>query len=122
MEGYFIFHTARFGEVQGWFGDGADRNRREVIAYVMERLPERPGVKYYSGEEDRSKEEDKKSAHSVVINGEDKPIMYKIILKALQIMDRKYAKDFDNWTGDRKRLTELEKYSTAIFQAFEKLN
>jgi len=59
---------------------------------------------------------------AVVINGEDKPIMYKIILKALQIMERKYAKDFDNWSGDRKRLTELEKYSTAIFQAFEKLN
>ncbi len=59
---------------------------------------------------------------AVVINGEDRPIMYKIILKALQIMERKYANDFDNWTGDRKKLTELEKYSTAIFQAFEKLN
>ncbi|MCK5038295.1 MAG: hypothetical protein KAS16_04290 [Thermoplasmata archaeon] len=59
---------------------------------------------------------------AVVINGEVKPIMYKIILKALQIMERKYASNFDNWTGDRKKLTELEKYSTAIFQAFEKLN
>ena len=31
---------------------------------------------------------------AVVINGEDQPIMYKIILKALQIMERKYAADY----------------------------
>ena len=59
---------------------------------------------------------------AVVINGEEKPIMYKIILKALQIMERKYANEFNNWTGDRKKLREMEKYSTAIFQAFEKLS
>ncbi len=59
---------------------------------------------------------------AVVINGDEKPIMYKIILKALQIMEKKYASEFNNWSGDRKKLTELEKYSTAIFQAFDKLN
>ena len=58
---------------------------------------------------------------AVVIAGEEKPVMYKIILKALQIMEKRFSKEFDNWAGDRSKLVNLEKYSTAIFQAFDKL-
>jgi hypothetical protein len=64
------------------------------------------------------------SAHcyaAVVVNGEATPIMYKIILKALQIMEKKLKKEFDNWTGDRSTLKNLEKYTTAIFQAIDKV-
>ena len=71
LEGYFIFHTATFGEVEGWFPDNKDLNRREMTKIVLDRLPERPGIKYYSGEEDLGEQEDKKSQHTVVINGED---------------------------------------------------
>lgn len=58
---------------------------------------------------------------AVVIAGEEKPVMYKIILKALQIMEKRFASEFESWTGDRSKLSNLEKYSTAIFQAFDKL-
>lgn len=58
---------------------------------------------------------------AVVVTGETRPVMYKIILKALQIMEKRLKTTFDNWTGDRASLDNLDKYTTAIFQAFDKL-
>ena len=58
---------------------------------------------------------------AVVVTGETRPVMYKIILKALQIMEKRLKTTFDNWTGDRSSLVNLDKYTTAIFQAFDKL-
>jgi hypothetical protein len=59
---------------------------------------------------------------AVVIAGEPKPIMYRVILKALQIMEKKLAPEFDRWRGERNSLENLDKYTSAIFQALEKLN
>lgn len=59
---------------------------------------------------------------AVVVKGEPKPVMYRVILKALQIMEKKLATEFDNWKGDRTRLENLDKYTSAIFQALDKLN
>lgn len=58
---------------------------------------------------------------AVVVAGEAKPIMYKIILKALRIMEKKMKASFDNWKGDRSKLDNLDKYTAAIFQALDKL-
>jgi hypothetical protein len=58
---------------------------------------------------------------AVVVNGEAKSIMYKIIHKALQIMEKKMTKQFDKWTGDRAKLENMDKYTTAIFQALDKV-
>jgi hypothetical protein len=59
---------------------------------------------------------------AVVIMGEPKPVMYRVILKALQIMEKKLSNEFENWKGDRNSLENLDKYISAIFQALEKLN
>jgi len=59
---------------------------------------------------------------AIVIVGEAKPVMYKVILKALQIMEKKLATEFDTWKGDRNRLENLDKYTSAIFQTLDKLN
>jgi hypothetical protein len=59
---------------------------------------------------------------AVVVIGEPKPVMYRVILKALQIMEKKLATEFDNWKGDRTSLENLDKYTSAIFQALDKLN
>jgi hypothetical protein len=58
---------------------------------------------------------------AVVVMGEAKPIMYKIILKALRIMEAKMEPEFKKWKGDRSTLKNLDKYTTAIFQALDKL-
>jgi hypothetical protein len=59
---------------------------------------------------------------AVVIVGEPKPVMYRVILKALQIMEQKLAPEFEAWKGDRNTLDNLDRYTKAIFQALEKLN
>ncbi|MDD4308009.1 MAG: hypothetical protein PHU53_04285 [Thermoplasmata archaeon] len=59
---------------------------------------------------------------AIVVLGEAKPVMYKVILKALQIMEKKLASEFENWKGDRSRLENLDKYTSAIFQTLDKLN
>ncbi len=71
LEGYFIFHTANHGEVQGWFAKGATITRTEAAAFVLERLPEKPGVKYYSGAEDRGNANEKVSERRIVLTGEE---------------------------------------------------
>jgi len=58
---------------------------------------------------------------AVVVAGEAEPVMYRIILKALQIMEKKLAKELDNWSGDRSSLENLDRYTSAIFQAMDKL-
>ncbi len=71
LEGYFIYHATNFGEVQGWFAKGAKITRTEAAAFVLKRLPEKPGVKYYSGAEERGKVNDKISQKRIVLTGDD---------------------------------------------------
>ncbi|MFO7618661.1 MAG: hypothetical protein R6W91_03275 [Thermoplasmata archaeon] len=59
---------------------------------------------------------------AVVIVGEAKPVMFRVILKAIQIMEKKLAAEFETWAGDRSKLENLDKYVTAIFQALDKVN
>ncbi len=59
---------------------------------------------------------------AVVVAGEAKPVMYRVVLKALQIMEKKLDNEFTSWNGDRNRLENLDKYVTAIFQALDKVN
>ncbi len=59
---------------------------------------------------------------AIVIVGEPKPVMYRVVLKALQIMEKKLAVELDGWKGNRNSLENLDKYTSAIFQALEKLD
>ncbi len=58
LSGWFIFHRETFGEIQGFFDNPrtTDLTPREVTEIVLERLPERPGVSYYTGQESESEE------------------------------------------------------------------
>ena len=58
---------------------------------------------------------------AVVVVGEARPVMYKIVLKALQILEKNFANEFNNWTGDRAALQNMDKYTSAMFQALDKL-
>ncbi|MDX1630668.1 MAG: efflux RND transporter permease subunit, partial [Thermoanaerobaculia bacterium] len=63
LEGWFMFHRATHGEIQGWFGSDRDSEMtpREITEDLLEVLPERPGVEYYTGQESGTEEEDKGS-------------------------------------------------------------
>lgn len=71
LEGFYMFHTANFGHIEGWFPGRNDLSRAGVTALVMERLPKRAGVQLFSGEQSRGDEGSSKTEHVVVIHGED---------------------------------------------------
>lgn len=75
LEGFFIFHLASWGRLQGWFPGRDDLSRRKVTDLVMKRLPERPGVKLYSGRDAIGEEADTASEHGIVINGENPDVL-----------------------------------------------
>jgi HAE1 family hydrophobic/amphiphilic exporter-1 len=73
LEGWFIFHRATFGEFQGWFKSPRTNQvtPREATARVQEKLPEKAGVKLFTGEDDEDDERQNKNLFQVTIQGED---------------------------------------------------
>jgi HAE1 family hydrophobic/amphiphilic exporter-1 len=72
LSGWFLFHRETFGVVQGFFNNPrtTDLTPREVTEIVLERLPERPGVTYYTGEESDA-DETGRQVHVVMLYGDD---------------------------------------------------
>jgi hydrophobic/amphiphilic exporter-1 (mainly G- bacteria), HAE1 family len=70
LEGYFVLFGRNYGELQAWFPTDSTGSRREGIARGMELMPERPGVRYYSGREERGADEDR-FVYKVILSGED---------------------------------------------------
>jgi len=72
LSGWFVVHRATWGRVEGWFANPrtTDLSPREVTERVMKRLPEKPGVKYYSGQ-DSETDEDGKSQQVLTLYGEN---------------------------------------------------
>jgi hypothetical protein len=58
---------------------------------------------------------------AVSFKGEEQSIMRRVIDKVIQIMERKNADIFGSWTGERARVTDVDRYPTAVFQALDAL-
>jgi HAE1 family hydrophobic/amphiphilic exporter-1 len=58
LSGWFVVHRATQGSVEGWFNNPrtTDLSPREVTERVLEKLPEKPGVRFYTGEESEQDE------------------------------------------------------------------
>lgn len=61
------------GEIQGWFESPrtVDVTPREAAERVRDALPERAGVTFYLGDENRAGEEEEDKTHTFVLTGED---------------------------------------------------
>jgi HAE1 family hydrophobic/amphiphilic exporter-1 len=72
LAGYFLFHRATRGEIQGWFKQPRtnELTPREVTERVMAALPEMPGAKLFTGQEEENKDEDA-SLYTLTLTGED---------------------------------------------------
>jgi len=72
LSGWFLFHRETFGSLQGFFNNPrtTDLSPREVTEIVLERLPERPGVSYYTGQESEADEKGEQ-VHVVSLFGDD---------------------------------------------------
>ncbi|MCG8421867.1 MAG: efflux RND transporter permease subunit [Proteobacteria bacterium] len=75
LDGYLVVYTVRWGRINAWFPDQKELSPRQVTERVMEILPKKPGVKYYSGSEDDTKSSDKVSEYSVIANGDDPELL-----------------------------------------------
>ncbi|MEW5936499.1 MAG: hypothetical protein AB1665_01590 [Candidatus Thermoplasmatota archaeon] len=58
---------------------------------------------------------------ALVFEGEAVELINRMILKVIEIMERKHADVFKTWNGERSRIFDIDKYPTALFQALEKL-
>jgi len=72
LEGFFIFHFSTRGEIQGWFNNPrtTDLSPRDAIEKVLDSLPERAGVRIYTGLESDD-EKESKALHVLTLQGED---------------------------------------------------
>ncbi len=73
LEGWFLSHRATFGEFQGWFKSPRtnDISPREATKRVQEALPEKAGVKLFTGEDEEGDDRQNKNVFTVVVQGED---------------------------------------------------
>ena len=72
LSGWFIKHRETFGQLQAFFTNPrtTDLSPREVTKIVLERLPKRPGITYYTGQESEG-DETGEQVQVVTLYGED---------------------------------------------------
>jgi HAE1 family hydrophobic/amphiphilic exporter-1 len=73
LEYYFIVHSDTWGEIEGVLRSDRDNelSAREVTERVLAALPEQPGVKLYTGEENDGQQEDQRSLYTTTLFGDD---------------------------------------------------
>ena len=70
---YFIFHRSSFGEIQGAL-DTAQKSKltvKEIAQIIHDKLPQKPGVTYYLGNEDRQNEDKSEDVFTAILQGDD---------------------------------------------------
>lgn len=76
LSGWFIVHSSDWGEVQGFFNNPrtTDLTPREVTEKVLDRLPKKAGVRYFTGQES-DQEEKGEDVHVVRLFGDDAALL-----------------------------------------------
>lgn len=72
LAGWFVFHRATVGEIEGWFAPERKKGKtpREITAELLKLLPEKPGVRFYTGQESEQEKEER-GTFRVPLFGED---------------------------------------------------
>jgi hydrophobic/amphiphilic exporter-1 (mainly G- bacteria), HAE1 family len=72
LDGWLVIHRATNGEIQGWFpmGRKGGMTPRQITEDLLEELPQRPGVRYFTGQT-QERERDDKGLFRVTLHGED---------------------------------------------------
>jgi HAE1 family hydrophobic/amphiphilic exporter-1 len=90
LDGYLVV-AGRWGggEIQGWFTSPrtVDVTPREAAERVRDALPERAGMTFYLGDEDRAGEEEDDKTHSIVLTGDD-PAQLETVAQGLEDLFR----------------------------------
>ncbi len=80
LDGWFLFHRATFGELQGWFKSPRTNqvSPREATKRVMEALPEKAGVKLRTAEDNQGDERQNQALYAVILQGEDSGLLEEV--------------------------------------------
>ena len=73
LDGWFLFHRATIGELQGWFKNPRtnDVSPREATARIMDALPDKAGVRTFTGDDQVTDDKKDQALHAFVLEGED---------------------------------------------------
>lgn len=76
LSGWFLFHGTQHGEVQGFFNNPrtVDISPREATEKVLDALPQKPGVRFFTGSESQQGDEGREVA-VVTLQGDDVTIL-----------------------------------------------
>jgi HAE1 family hydrophobic/amphiphilic exporter-1 len=77
LEGWFLFHRKRYGELMGWYAreSPVKLKHREVVERVLELLPLVPGMELTTGLESETEEERGEKVYRVTLNGENSALI-----------------------------------------------
>ena len=90
LEGWFLFHRATFGEIQGWFKSPRtnDITPRQATKRVQDELPEKAGVKLFTGEDDEDDDRQNKSLFTVTLQGDDADTLEAVAVQLEEVFGR----------------------------------
>jgi HAE1 family hydrophobic/amphiphilic exporter-1 len=90
LDGWFVQHRATFGELQGWFRSPRtnDISPREATRRVREALPEKAGVKLFTGEDEESDDNRNKNLFTVMLQGEDAELLEAVAVQLEELFGR----------------------------------
>lgn len=74
FSGFMIFHRTTFGRVQGWFNSPRTNKKitpRIASERLLDALPERPGITFYTGQESDSASQRNRNQFRIALYGED---------------------------------------------------
>ena len=77
LKGYFIFSRSRFGRVEGWFDKNyeGELTAKEVGKQLLDKLPQKPGIKLFYGRESQMRESTNKDNYVFNLEGDDPDIL-----------------------------------------------
>lgn len=97
---YFIFHRSRFGEIQGAVDTSIDTDMtvKEMQQAIHEKLPKKPGVTYYLGNDEDNRKEDKSDdVFTAILQGDDLESLDKVVTEVQNVLVK-----VDGVVGSRK--------------------
>ncbi len=73
LDGWFLFHRSTFGELEAWFKSPRTNKvtPQEAAKRVQDLLPEKAGVKVYTGEDNQADDKRDQKVHTIRLEGED---------------------------------------------------
>jgi HAE1 family hydrophobic/amphiphilic exporter-1 len=80
LKGYLTLYHPRGGRIEGWLKENRPRNRtaKEIGENVLAALPQRPGLKFYYGRENRNEEARGNEVYAFRLEGDDAALLEEV--------------------------------------------